>query len=248
MGDELASAARPRYNANRNGIPIYTERCSAYQACWLATSRQAWRNALDKQDRAERRVRADAQRNVETLLEAAMAEFAAFGVDAPVRDIAERAGVGVGTVYRHFPTRADLIVAVFRRELDACADAARVLAADHEPGEALVRWVECYVEFIHAKRGLASALHSGDPAYNALPAYFEQRMRPALAGLLVAAASAGYIRAGVDPNDVLWAVASLCKSSHDRDPALARRMVGVFLDGLRYGADSARPLPRGGSD
>jgi AcrR family transcriptional regulator len=248
MGDELASAARPRYNANRNGIPIYTERCSAYQACWLATSRQAWRNALDKQDRAERRVRADAQRNVETLLEAAMAEFAAFGVDAPVRDIAERAGVGVGTVYRHFPTRADLIVAVFRRELDACADAARVLAADHEPGEALVRWIECYVEFIHAKRGLASALHSGDPAYNALPAYFEQRMRPALAGLLVAAASAGYIRAGVDPNDVLWAVASLCKSSHDRDPALARRMVGVFLDGLRYGADSARPLPRGGSD
>jgi AcrR family transcriptional regulator len=203
---------------------------------------------LDKQDRAERRVRADAQRNVETLLEAAMAEFAAFGVDAPVRDIAERAGVGVGTVYRHFPTRADLIVAVFRRELDACADAARVLAADHEPGEALVRWIECYVEFIHAKRGLASALHSGDPAYNALPAYFEQRMRPALAGLLVAAASAGYIRAGVDPNDVLWAVASLCKSSHDRDPALARRMVGVFLDGLRYGADSARPLPRGGSD
>jgi AcrR family transcriptional regulator len=202
---------------------------------------------LDKQDRAERRVRADAQRNLETLLEAAMAVFAASGVDAPVRDIAEKAGVGVGTVYRHFPTRADLIVAVFRRELDACANAARVLAADHAPGEALTRWIECYVEFIHAKRGLGAALHSGDPAYNSLPAYFEQRMRPALAGLLTAAASAGYIRAGVDPTDVLWAIASLSKSTADRDPGLARRMVGVFLDGLRYGANFATPLPPGGS-
>ena len=123
--------------------------------------------------------RADAQRNIDALLQAAMAVFADFGVDAPVREIAEKAGVGIGTIYRHFPQRSDLIVAVFRREVDACADAAALLAAEHEPGEALARWMQRYVDFITAKRGLAAALHSSDPAYNALPAYFQKRLRPA---------------------------------------------------------------------
>ena len=143
-----------------------------------------------------RPVRADAQRNIRALLKTAMTVFATSGVNAPVREIAEQAGVGVGTVYRHFPTRADLIVAVFRQEVDACADAAPVLAAEYEPDEALRRWIERYVDFIRAKRGLAAALHSGDPAYDALPAYFEKRLRPALEGLLKSAASAGCIRAG----------------------------------------------------
>ncbi len=84
-----------------------------------------------------RPVRTDVRRNTDALLEAALAVFAASGVDAPVREIAEKAGVGVGTVYRHFPQRSDLIVAVFRRQVDACADAAPVLAAKHKPGEAL---------------------------------------------------------------------------------------------------------------
>ena len=74
-------------------------------------------------DRTDRRLRADAQRNIDTLLQTAMAVFATSGVDAPVREIAEKAGVGVGTIYRHFPQRSDLIAAVFRREIDACADA-----------------------------------------------------------------------------------------------------------------------------
>ena len=78
-----------------------------------------------------RPVRADAQRNIRALLKTAMTVFATSGVNAPVREIAEQAGVGVGTVYRHFPTRADLIVAVFRQEVDACADAAPVLAAEY---------------------------------------------------------------------------------------------------------------------
>src|ERR1700678_1432555 len=111
---------------------------------------------LAPRDRADRRVRADAQRNLDTLLETAKAVFATSGVDAPVREIAEKAGVGVGTVYRHFPQRADLIAAVFRREIDACADAAPVLATEHEPGEALARWMQRYVDFIAAKRGLAT--------------------------------------------------------------------------------------------
>ena len=104
----------------------------------------------------DRRVRADAQRNLHSLLEAALAVFATSGVDAPVREIAVRAGVGVGTFYRHFPQRSDLIVAVFRHEIDACADAAPVLAAEHEPGEALALWMQRYADFIATKRGLAS--------------------------------------------------------------------------------------------
>jgi AcrR family transcriptional regulator len=154
---------------------------------------------MSRGDRAERRIRADARRNLDALLKAAMAVFAKSGVDAPIRAIAEKAGVGVGTVYRHFPERSDLIAAVFRREIDACADAAPVLAAEHEPDEALRRWVERYVNFIAAKRGLAAALHSGDPAYDVLPTYFEKRLRPALEGLLNSAASAGCIRKGWTP-------------------------------------------------
>ena len=105
-------------------------------------SRQAAKQGDDpgREAAKSRPVRADAQRNMDALLEAALAVFATSGVDAPVREIAEKAGVGIGTVYRHFPQRADLVAAVFRHEIDACADAASVLAAAHSPGEALARW------------------------------------------------------------------------------------------------------------
>src|ERR1700684_2157767 len=131
-----------------------------------------------------RPVRADAQRNTDALLEAALAVFATSGVDAPVREIAEKAGVGVGTLYRHFPQRSDLIAAVFRREIDACADAAPILSAERAPFDALATWMQRYAAFIAAKRGLAQALHSGDPAYDNLPGYFDQRLRPAFRALL----------------------------------------------------------------
>jgi AcrR family transcriptional regulator len=183
-----------------------------------------------------RPVRADAQRNIDALLRTAMAVFATSGVDAPVREIAEKAGVGVGTVYRHFPERSDLIAAVLRREIDACADAAPILAAEHEPGEALARWMQRYAAFIAAKRGLAKALHSGDPAFDNLPGYFDQRLRPALRTLLKAAAAAGEVRADVDADELLGAVASLCMSAHNAGFGRAERMVALLVDGLRYGA------------
>jgi AcrR family transcriptional regulator len=184
-----------------------------------------------------RPVRADAQRNTETLLEAALAVFASSGVDAPVREIAEKAGVGVGTVYRHFPQRSDLIAAVFRREIDACADAAATLPAEHGPGEALARWMQRYAAFIAAKRGLAKALHSGDPAFDNLPGYFDQRLRPALRTLLRAAVAAGEVRADADADDLLGAVASLCMSPN-AGLGRAERMVALLIDGLRHGASS----------
>ena len=195
-------------------------------------------DGLEPQGQTDRRVRADAQRNIDTLLETAMAVFASSGVDAPVREIAEKAGVGVGTIYRHFPQRSDLIAAVFRREIDACADAAPVLAAENEAGEALARWVQRYVDFIAAKRGLAKALHSGDQAYDALPAYFKQRLEPALRTLLKSAASAGQIRPDITAEELLGAVASLCMHAYAQGPEHARRLVSLLVDGLRYGASS----------
>jgi AcrR family transcriptional regulator len=190
-----------------------------------------------------RPVRADAQRNTDALLEAALAVFATSGVDAPVRQIAVRASVGVGTLYRHFPQRSDLVVAVFRREVDACADAAPVLAAEHAPGEALARWMQRYAAFIATKRGLATALHSGNPAFDTLPAYFEKRLRPALRTLLDAAAAAGEVRADIEPDDLLRAVGSLCMAARDGGPAYARRMVALLVDGLRYGASPSVTTP-----
>jgi AcrR family transcriptional regulator len=191
---------------------------------------------LEPRGRTDRRLRADAQRNIEALLRSAMTVFATSGVDAPVREIAEKAGVGIGTVYRHFPQRSDLIVGVFRHEVNACADAAAVLATEHEPGEALARWMQRYVDFISAKRGLATALHSGNPAYETLPAYFRKRLQPALQTLLDAAAATGEVRAGVEPHDLMRAVASLCAPAHAGDPTHAHRMVALLVDGLRYGA------------
>jgi AcrR family transcriptional regulator len=185
-------------------------------------------------------MRADARRNLDALVQAAKSVFAASGVDAPVREIANKAGVGVGTVYRHFPQRSDLIVAVMRQEVDACANAAPALAAEHEPGEALALWMQRFVDFIAAKRGLAAALHSGDPAYEALPAYFDERLLPAFRSLLDAAIAAGEVRADIEPKELLYAVAHLCSSSHGQSADQSRRMVALLLDGLRYGASPAQ--------
>ena len=191
--------------------------------------------------RVDRRVRADAQRNMDTLLQTAMEVFATSGVDAPVREIAEKAGVGVGTVYRHFPQRADLIAAVFRREIDACTDAAALLSAEHAPFDALAGWMLRFAAFIGAKRGLAKALHSGDPAFDSLPGHFDQRLRPALRKLLDAAVAAGEIRSDVDADDLLGAVASLCMSTYNAGSGRAERMVTLLADGLRHGARDRRP-------
>jgi AcrR family transcriptional regulator len=194
-------------------------------------------------DRKPRRKRADGLRKTDSLLQAAMDVFAKSGVDAPVREIAERAGVGLGTVYRHFPQRSDLIVAVFHNQMDACADAASVIASKYEPGEALARWMQRYVDFIGTKRGLAAALHSGDPAYRALPGYFDKRLRPALERLLDAAVAAGVVRPGIEADDLLRAVATLCHGVHGEEPAYARKMVELLVDGLRYAAGTRIEKP-----
>jgi AcrR family transcriptional regulator len=193
--------------------------------------------APDTRDRTRRRPRADAQRNIDSLLEAAKKVFGTSGVDAPAKEIADLAGVGVGTLYRHFPQRSDLVKAVFQREVDACADAAPALASAHRPGVALEKWLHRYTEFLATKRGLAAALHSGDPAFDALPGYFMQRLGPALGSLLDAAAAAGEIRADISTEDLLSAVSNLCLPVSDEGAAYSQRMVALLIDGLRHGAD-----------
>lgn len=170
-----------------------------------------------------------------------MEVFATSGVTAPVREIADRAGVGMGTLYRHFPKRSDLIVAVFRQEVDACADAASALARKHRPGEALSRWMQRYVDFLAAKRGLAAALHSGDPAYEGLPSLFYQRLLPAMTSLLDSARAAGEVRSDVDAQELLRAIASLSTPAPDVGREHARRMVALLADGLRCGASLPGP-------
>ncbi len=138
------------------------------------------------------RKRADARRNEQALLDAAAAVFVTRGVDAPVRDIAAKAGVGMGTIYRHFPTRADLVVAVYRHQVEALAGVAPVLLASGEtPHAALAQWMDRFVDFLVTKHGLAGALRSDESGFAALHAYFLDRLVPACASLLDAAVEAG---------------------------------------------------------
>lgn len=181
-------------------------------------------------------LRADARRNEDAILAAARIVFSEQGVDAPVRAIATRAGVGVGTLYRRFPKRSDIIVAVFRREVDTCAATAGALAASHPPLAALTLWLLRYGEFIGAKRGLAEALHSGDPAYDELPGYFREKFEPALAALLASAAGNGDIHCDIAPYDLLRAIGNLATASGADGAEHAQTMIRLLIDGLRFNA------------
>ncbi|MCV7422309.1 TetR/AcrR family transcriptional regulator [Mycobacterium yunnanensis] len=182
-----------------------------------------------------RRRRSDAQRNLGSLLEAAKAVFAASGVNAPAKEITDLAGVGVGTLYRHFPQRSDLVKAVLEREIDACADAGPRLTEVHAPRGALIAWLHRYTQLLATKDGLAAALHKGDPAFDALAAYFMQRLGPVVGALLDAARGRGDVRDDVSATDVLYAIGLLCIPAPGEDDEFNARMVGVFVDGLLAG-------------
>lgn len=180
------------------------------------------------------RKRADARRNEQALLEAASAVFVASGVDAPVRAIAAEAGVGVGTIYRHFPTRADLVIAVYRHQVDACAEAGPALAATAgSPHAALTRWADLFVDFLVTKHGLAAALQSESARFGTLHEYFVDRLVPVCAELLDAAAEAGEIRSDVDAYGLLRAMGNLCAGADGDARYDARRMVELLVAGLR---------------
>ncbi len=180
------------------------------------------------------RKRADARRNEKVLLDAAAAAFVAAGVDVPVRDIAARAGVGVGTIYRHFPTRADLIVAVYRHQIVECAEAGpALLKAGGPPYAALARWIDLFVDFLVTKHGLAAALQSDEAAFRALHAFFLDQLVPVCDRLLDAAATAGEIRSDVDAYGLLRGVGNLCIGAGGDPRYDARRLVDILVAGLR---------------
>jgi AcrR family transcriptional regulator len=178
--------------------------------------------------------RADAQRNEKTLLDAAAAVFVASGVDAPVRDIAAKAGVGMGTIYRHFPTRADLIIAVYRHQVEECAAAGpALLAASASPYAALAQWIDLFVDFLVTKHGLAAVMQADNAGFFALHEYFLERLLPVCSTLLEAAVAAGEIRADVPAYELMRGVGNLCIGAEGDADYDARRLVGLLLAGLR---------------
>ena len=181
-----------------------------------------------------RQQRADAQRNEQALLAAAAAVFVTSGVDAPVRDIAAAAGVGMGTIYRHFPTRADLVIAVYRHQVEACAEAGPALLAQGDsPHAALRQWANLFVDFLVTKHGLAAVLQSDSVGFATLHTYFLDRLMPVCAQLLDAAAKAGEIGPDVAALELMRAIGNLCIGA-DTDPRYnARRMVDLLIAGLR---------------
>jgi AcrR family transcriptional regulator len=177
----------------------------------------------------------EAQRNLDALLAAATEVFAIEGMDAPVRRIIAAAGVGAGTFYRNFPNRSDLITAVFRHEVDACVESAAALAEAYEPVEALTRWLQQVTRFIADKYGLKPAMHSGEPAYRGLPAYFLDRFTPVLAHFLDTAAAAGQIRTDISPNDLMRVMSGIATPE---DQPYTNRMIDLLVDGLRHRHDT----------
>ncbi|SFK13220.1 TetR/AcrR family transcriptional regulator [Cellulomonas sp. KH9] len=182
---------------------------------------------------APRRRRVDARRNEQALLDAAAAVFVASGVDAPVRAIAAAAGVGMGTIYRHFPTRADLVVAVYRHQVEACAQAAPALLQERPtPYAALLAWADLFVDFLVTKHGLAAALRDDRAGFETLHAFFLERLVPACDALLEAARAAGEVRGDVPAAGLLRGIGNLCASG-GADPTYdARAMVRLLLAGL----------------
>ncbi|MER7152700.1 TetR/AcrR family transcriptional regulator [Streptomyces lydicus] len=184
--------------------------------------------------RTARPKRTDARRNEETLLDAAAAVFVTSGVEAPVRDIAAKAGVGMGTIYRHFPTRADLIIAVYRHQVDACAEAGpTLLATSATPYAALGQWIDLFVDFLVTKHGLAGVLQSDNTGFETLHAYFLDRLVPVCAQLLDAAADAGEIRSDLAAYELMRGVGNLCIGADGDSRYDARRLVELLIAGLR---------------
>src|SRR5258707_9724255 len=192
----------------------------------------------DASAEALRKPRSDAVRNRERVLEAAKAVFSAGGRDAGFEAVAKGAGVGIGTLYRHFPTREALFEAVYRREVQQLGDLAEQLKSEAEPVDALRRWLRSNVEFVATKKGMSAALAVAVQSSSELTAYSFDRLAKAVGGLLDRAVLAGEIRSDISPEDLLRALVGMCYM-HDQ-PGWQKsvlRLLDVFVDGLRVQAN-----------
>jgi AcrR family transcriptional regulator len=188
----------------------------------------------DPASKTKRQPRADSVRNRARVLEAAKAVFRAGGADASLEAVARHAGVGIGTLYRHFPTREALFEAVYRHEVEQLAELAEALKTEVPPVEALRRWLRANVEFVATKKGMSAALALAIHSTSELSAYSSDRLTKAVGGLLDRAIAAGKVRADISPEDLLRALVGMCYM-HDQPgwQASVLRLVDVFVDGLR---------------
>jgi AcrR family transcriptional regulator len=187
---------------------------------------------LDKT--ASRKPRADAQRNRDRLLEAARTVFSAGGPEASLEAVARTAGVGIGTLYRHFPTREALFEAVYRHEVQQLADLAVRLQKAKRPVEALRQWIHSIVRFIATKKGMSAALAFAIAKDSDLISFSSEHLTKAIGLLLDKAIAAGEIRADISAEDLLRTVVGICYT-HDQ-PGWQKnvlRLVDIFVDGLR---------------
>jgi AcrR family transcriptional regulator len=198
----------------------------------------------DRSPAPARKPRADALRNRERVLEAAKAVFSAGGPEASLEAVARRAGVGIGTLYRHFPTREALFEAVYRREVQQLGELAEQLKSEPEPVEALRRWLRSNVEFVGTKKGMMAALALVAKPSSELTAFSFDRLTQAVGALLARAVEAGEIRADVSPEDLLRALIGMCYLNDQPGwQHSVLRLLDVFVDGLRLPAASSDPTP-----
>ncbi len=183
---------------------------------------------------AARKPRSDGQRNRERLLEAAKAAFADVGADISLDEIARRAGVGIGTLYRHFPTRDAVVAAVYRREVEQLAGSATRLLGSLPPGEALHEWMRLFVDYIATKKVMASALASIVGGATELYASSTAQITNAMVLLVDRARAIGDIRPDVDPNDLLRAMVGFTYGNTAPGWRVsALRLIDILMDGLR---------------
>ncbi|MGF6227173.1 AcrR family transcriptional regulator [Inquilinus ginsengisoli] len=193
-----------------------------------------------------RKPRADAARNRERVLEAAKAVFSAGGPDASLEAVARQAGVGIGTLYRHFPTRDALFEAVYRREVEQLGALAEQLKGEAAPVDALRSWLRSNVELVATKKGMLAALALATHGRSELYAYTFDRLTKAAGTLLDQAVSAGEIRPDISAEDLLRALVGMCYM-HDQPgwQQTVLKLLDVFVDGLRLqtGRSHRRPTP-----
>jgi AcrR family transcriptional regulator len=189
---------------------------------------------------AERRLRADARRNRDLILQAAATAFGDQGETASLEDIARQAGVGIGTLYRHFPRREALLEAVYRDQVDQLCEAAPRLLAAMPPDAALNEWCRLFVAYAATKKGWAGALKAALGPGAEIFATGRQRLLSALDSLIEANVQAGLMRSDVTADDVLRAIGALCHTVETPDwQEATTRLARLFLDGLRYGAPAS---------
>ncbi|MFG6445836.1 TetR/AcrR family transcriptional regulator [Microbacterium sp. P07] len=178
--------------------------------------------------------RADVERNERAILDAAARVFASSGVDATVREVAAAAGVGMGTLYRHFPSRADLTVAVYRHQIDACAEAGpTLLASAPTPFAAMVEWIHLFVDFLGTKHGLGRVWQGDAAGISALHQLFVDRLVPVLTDLLTAARASGEVVADIRAYELLRATGDLVAWAVPDPDYDVRRIVDLLFAGLR---------------